>query len=49
LKVLTIEFAKQHNCPVIQTSNEENNPMYQINHRLGFRPIAAWVAYRKAL
>lgn len=49
LKALTIEFAKQHNCPVIVTSNEENNPMYQINHQLGFRPIAAWVAYRKAI
>lgn len=49
LKVMTIEFAKQHNCPLIVTSNGENHPMYQINHRLGFRPIAAWVAYRKAL
>lgn len=49
LKVRTIEFAKQHGCRIIVTSNEENNPMYGINQRLGFQPLLAWVSYRKAL
>jgi GNAT superfamily N-acetyltransferase len=49
LKVYTVEFAKQQGSQVIVASNEENNPMYQINERLGFQPIPAYVSYRKSL
>ena len=31
----------------IETSNEENNPMYQLNFRLGFEPAAAWLDFEK--
>lgn len=33
----------------IETDNEENNPMYQINMKLGFEPLPAWVDYEKTL
>ena len=33
----------------IETDNEENNPMYQINLKLGYEPLPAWVDYEKKL
>ena len=33
----------------MQTSNEENNPMYGINLELGFESAPAWVEYQKFL
>ncbi len=47
MKVRTIEFAQRQGARLIATSNEENNPMYQINLMLGFQPRPAWVSYRK--
>jgi GNAT superfamily N-acetyltransferase len=47
LKVCTVEFAHQLGAQTIETANEENNPMFDINLRLGFQPKAAWVSYRK--
>lgn len=47
MKVRTIEFAQRKGARRIATSNEENNPMYQINLMLGFQPRPAWVSYRK--
>lgn len=35
--------------PLIRTSNEISNPMYRINVRLGFRPVADSLVYLKAL
>ncbi len=49
LKVLAIEFAQERGARVIRTDNEENNPMYDLNVRLGFKPVPAWWTYRKEL
>jgi GNAT superfamily N-acetyltransferase len=49
LKVRGIEFAKAYGATEIRTGNEENNPMYQINLRLGFKPMPAWLSYEKSL
>jgi mycothiol synthase len=46
LKVRTIIYAQQRGARTVETSNEEHNPMYQLNLRLGFRPRPAWVSYR---
>jgi hypothetical protein len=34
---------------VIETENEENNPMYDLNLKLGFQPCPAWTNYVKVL
>jgi GNAT superfamily N-acetyltransferase len=47
LKVRAIGFAKSLGAKVIQTDNEENNPMYDLNVRLGFRPTPAWLIFMK--
>ncbi|MFH1689881.1 MAG: GNAT family N-acetyltransferase [Candidatus Eisenbacteria bacterium] len=47
LKVGAIEFARSLGTRVIQTDNEENNPMYDLNVRLGFRPVPAWLIFQK--
>lgn len=47
LKVKALEFAKAYGALTIETGNEENNPMFQINLQLGFKPIPAWVEYQK--
>jgi GNAT superfamily N-acetyltransferase len=49
IKARSIEFARDQGYRVIQTDNEENNPMYQLNVRLGFRPVPAWLLFRKVL
>jgi mycothiol synthase len=47
LKLRTIAFAQQAGAETIETDNEENNPMFDLNLKLGFRPKAAWVSYRR--
>jgi GNAT superfamily N-acetyltransferase len=49
LKCLAIERAQQLGAQLILTSNEENNPMYQLNLRLGFQPQPADVDWEKML
>lgn len=49
LKLRAIEFAKQYGAKTISTENEENNPMYQLNLALGFKPEPAWLEYVKVL
>lgn len=47
LKVATIKYVKSINGISIETDNEENNPMYNINILLGFKPLPAWVTFEK--
>jgi len=47
VKVCTIRFAQDLGAQTIETGNEENNPIFDINLRLGFQPKAAWLSYRK--
>lgn len=49
LKLRSIELAKSRGAKVIDTFNEENNPMYDLNVQLGFKAQAAWADYRKLL
>ena len=49
LKDKAIELAKSRGAKRIDTGNEENNPMYDLNMQLGFKPKPAWVNYQKNL
>lgn len=49
LKVQAILFAQQQGAQVIVGENEENNPMYPLNLKLGFRPGVAWLGYEKRI
>ena len=47
LKLQSIKYAQQNGFRTIYTDNEENNPMFQLNLELGFKPLPAWVYYEK--
>ncbi len=47
MKVEGILFAQAAGIDVIETENEENNPMLDINKQLGFREKPAYVSFRK--
>ena len=49
LKLKTIEFAQAYGANTIETDNEENNPMYVLNMRLGFQPTPGWLIFEKVL
>ena len=49
LKLRNIDYARQQGAWFIETANEENNPMLQINLRLGFQPQPAWIEFEKSL
>lgn len=49
LKVRVIDFAKQYGATRIETDNEENNPMYDLNMQLGFKPLPAWLTFKKVV
>ena len=49
LKVKAIEVAKVDGFETIETSNEENNPMFQLNLQLGYEPAPAWLEFEKKL
>lgn len=45
LKVRAIAFARSRRIQHINTSNEENNPMYKLNQQLGFMPRPSWIQF----
>jgi len=49
LKVRAIAGAKDSGFETIRTDNEENNPMYMLNVKLGFKPIPSWLSYKNEL
>lgn len=49
MKLRAIDFARQYGATTIETDNEEGNPMYQINLKLGFEPQPAWIDFEKTL
>lgn len=46
LKAVCIRYAQQNGYELLETDNEEHNPMYQLNLQLGFVPQPAFVEYR---
>lgn len=49
LKVQAIRYAQAHGNATIETDNEENNPMFQLNLQLGFVPQPAYLDFEKKL
>jgi mycothiol synthase len=49
MKVAALEAARQAGVRTVQAQNEEHNPMLQLNLRLGFREVYAYLLYRKEL
>ncbi len=49
LKVRAIAYARQAGVRLIDTDNEENNPMFYLNLQLGFEPQPAWLEFEKQL
>ncbi len=41
MKANALSFARAYGAVTVDTGNEENNPMYQLNLQLGFRPLPA--------
>lgn len=49
LKIKAIEKLLQKGITEIRTDNEENNPMYKINEKLGFKPVPFSMDYSKKI
>jgi mycothiol synthase len=49
LKVNGIRYARDCGATVVETDNEENNPMFALNLALGFVAQPAWLDFRKVL
>lgn len=49
MKLRGIDFARRYGARTIETDNEEGNPMFQINLRLGFEPQPALLDFEKRL
>ncbi len=47
LKLKSIEWAKDRGVREIETGNEENNPIFEINMKFGFKPEPAWQDWEK--
>lgn len=49
LKLRGVEFARDYGATLVETDNDENNPMFQLNLALGFEPQPAWLQFEKKL
>ena len=49
MKVRAIQYAQAHGGAAIETDNEENNPMFQLNLQLGFEPQPAYLDFEQKL
>lgn len=49
LKVNGIRYARDRGVTIVETDNEENNPMFGLNLELGFVARPAWLDFRKVL
>lgn len=49
MKVHAIQYAQAHGGATIETDNEENNPMFQLNLQLGFEPKPAYLDFELPL
>jgi len=49
LKVRSLEIGKRTGAKWVDTDNNDQNPMYLLNVRLGFEPMPAWLIFRKEL
>jgi GNAT superfamily N-acetyltransferase len=49
MKARALEFARAYGATTLDTGNEENNPMLQLNYQLGFRPLPAELLLQKTL
>lgn len=49
MKLYAINYAKARGVEEIVTDNEENNPMFQLNLQLGFKPRPAFLDFQKEL
>lgn len=49
LKVCAIRSAQAQGATVIETENEENNPMFLLNQQLGFEPRPAYIDLQKVI
>ena len=47
MKVKGIKFAQTAGIEIIETDNEENNPMLDLNKQLGFEERPAFVNYER--
>jgi mycothiol synthase len=49
LKVSGARFARDYGATIVETDNEENNPMFDLNLQLGFEARPAWLDFRNVL
>ena len=49
LKLHVIDYALARGATRIETDNEESNPMYGLNLRLGFQPLPAWLTFKRVV
>jgi mycothiol synthase len=49
LKLHGIRYARDYGATIVETDNEENNPMFGLNLYLGFEAQPAWIDFRKVL